>query len=292
MGIGAHQGHRIIESKMKKMVGNVHAVAVTCCHVGNQSKLQNALAELLRTLDYNIGYPQPEWLSHNMAVLRRTLLRRHLFVSGTVQDELVIDLPPAIEKFYNAFNGDWRKPRVSFWTAGRNISKEEAKLLLFGAALEVDLLQSKESELPSLDDWYTVSEAASKSTLGIMAHCILPQVYDLALPTWGAMLPNDRSQGSVDGATAFRIRLQRKAWRAKKFLEDKSLKEDCALLTYLGVSVEQLMKRLDVLDQAGKGSHVGQKHGSFNYVLRTRTQTMMVVCEVSYGLRPVPQPPL
>ena len=134
MGIGAHQGHRIIESKMKKMVGNVHAVAITCCHVGNQSKLQNALKELLRTFDYNIGYPQPEWLSHNMAVLRRTLLRRHLFVSGTMQDETVIELPPAVDRFYNAFNGDWRKPRVSFYTAGRNISKEEAQLFLFGAA--------------------------------------------------------------------------------------------------------------------------------------------------------------
>ena len=269
MGIGAHQGHRIIESKMKKMVGNVHAVAITCCHVGNQSKLQNALKELLRTFDYNIGYPQPEWLSHNMAVLRRTLLRRHLFVSGTMQDEAVIELPPAVDRFYNAFNGDWRKPRVSFYTAGRNISKEEAQLLLFGAAIEVDLLQSRESELPSLDDWYTVSEAASKSTLGIMAHSLLPQVFDLALPTWGAMLPNDRSQGSMDGATAFRIRLQRKAWRAKKYLEDKDLKEDGALLTYLGVAVEQLMKRLDVLDQAGKGSRVGQKHGSFNCLTNT-----------------------
>jgi hypothetical protein len=182
-------------------------------------------------------------------------------------DEVVLDLSqhPAIRRFFKCFNGDWRQPRVSFWTAGRSISRDEAKILLYASALEVDLLQSREAEIPSLDDWYSVSEAASKCTLGIMVHNLLQQVVDIGLPAWGSMLPpNDRTRGSVDGATAFRIRIQRKAWRAKKFLGYLDDKEDCVLLTYLGISVEQLMKRLDVLDQAGHGSIEGATHGKLN----------------------------
>ena len=40
---GGHQGHRIVESREKKIVGHVHATAVTCNHVTQQSKMQAAL---------------------------------------------------------------------------------------------------------------------------------------------------------------------------------------------------------------------------------------------------------
>lgn len=79
---GSHQGHRVIESRWKQLVGHVHAVAVTCSHVTNQSKLQQALWRLIDDVDYNIGFPQEAWKEYNMSVLRRTLLRREVFVSG------------------------------------------------------------------------------------------------------------------------------------------------------------------------------------------------------------------
>ena len=79
---GAHQGGRVIESKLKVIVGHVHAVAVTCSHVVNQTKIQNALWELIEDVDYNIGFPPAAWADHSMCVLRRTLLRREIFVSG------------------------------------------------------------------------------------------------------------------------------------------------------------------------------------------------------------------
>ena len=58
------------------MVGNVHAVAVTMSHIGNQSRMQSALMAIIDRLDYNIGYPDATWTSHNLSVVRRTLLRR------------------------------------------------------------------------------------------------------------------------------------------------------------------------------------------------------------------------
>ena len=126
---------------------------------------------------------------------------------------------------------------------------------MYGAALEIDLLQSRDSNIPSLDDWFSTSEAASLTTLGIMCHRLLAQVMEKALPTWSSMLPpNDQPQGrSTDGATCFRIRIQRKAWRSKLFLSNQKEQEECVLLTYLGLGVEQLMQRLDKLDQSGKG---------------------------------------
>ena len=76
-----------------------------------------------------------------------------------------------------------------------------------------------------------------------MAHGILPWVMEVALPSWSSMLPpeNDRINAqSLDGATMFRMRLQRKAWRAKKFFESESAREDCVLLCYLGLAVSSL----------------------------------------------------
>ena len=40
---GTHQGHRIVESREKDMIGNVHAVFVTCANVGHQNRIQRAL---------------------------------------------------------------------------------------------------------------------------------------------------------------------------------------------------------------------------------------------------------
>ena len=74
------------------------------------------------------------------------------------------------------------------------------------------------------------------SLLGMMTHNILPQVLKLALPSWGEMLPPVAGE-AADSSTAFREKLQRKAWRSKKFFESASDREDCALLTYIGVGV-------------------------------------------------------
>ena len=47
--------------------------------------------------------------------------------------------------------------------------------------------------------------------------------------------------------------MQKKAWRARKFLECPEAVEDCVLLGILGMSIEHLMLRLDYLDERGKG---------------------------------------
>ena len=78
---------------------------------------------------------------------------------------------------------------------------------------------------------------------GIMCHNMLKQIMQLALPSWQSMLPSRTSAdanfaASIDGATAFREKLQKKAWRAKLFLESTDLQESCVILTYLGIAVE------------------------------------------------------
>jgi hypothetical protein len=88
--------------------------------------------------DFNIGDPDPEYLENNRRILLRTILRKEQYSNGSVNRDAIIKLEdyPSVWKFFNAFNGDWNSRRIQFWTAGRNISKEDAKLLLFGALVE------------------------------------------------------------------------------------------------------------------------------------------------------------
>ena len=66
--------------------------------------------------------------------------------------------------------------------------------------------------------------------------------------------PNDRPAAqSIDGATAMRLKVQRKTWRARKFFESQSRQERCVLLLFLGTAIEHLMLRLDHLDERGRG---------------------------------------
>ena len=122
---------------------------------------------------------------------------------------------------------------------------------MFSSALEVDMLLSCADGLPSVDDWYSTSSKAAIVVLGILAHDVLHQIVTKAFPSWH-IPPNDRPQG-MDGASLARLKLQRKTWRTKKFIEDTSQKEECVLLVIFGVAVEHLMLRLDHLDQQGKG---------------------------------------
>ena len=89
-----------------------------------------------------------------------------------------------------------------------------------GAAIAVDLLQAREIDLPSADDWGTCGISCGKSSCGLLAHRILQQVFDQALPSWDAMRPSeDDRDDDVNGLPA-RLKVQKKAWRAKMVLSD------------------------------------------------------------------------
>ncbi len=56
---GAHQCHRVVASTEKQVIGDFHAIHVTCSHYSNSSKISNALYKLLDSVDFSIGIPDP-----------------------------------------------------------------------------------------------------------------------------------------------------------------------------------------------------------------------------------------
>ena len=138
---GGHQGHRVVESRHKKLVGHVHAVRVSAVAPSNQAMLQSALVQLLDKSNFIVGKPDPMFYKHNLLVVKHTLLRREMFTRGSliVSATLDIDQYPCAKTFLSAFNGDWRDRVPSFYTDGRDMSHSEAKRFMFAAAMVVDL---------------------------------------------------------------------------------------------------------------------------------------------------------
>lgn len=166
----------------------------------------------------------------------------------------VADFPQA-QKFMMVLNGDWSKQTISFYTAGRNITRTQARSLIFSAILDMDLLHAA-SEEPSMDDWFSTAECAGKVSLGILCHNILEQVVDKSFPSWNTMAM-EKADGSADdpsveGATAARVRVQKKTYRSRACLWTRSRKISIVLLTILGMAVEHLMGRIDFLTERGK----------------------------------------
>ena len=255
---GSHQAHRILASREKLIVGDVHACFVMSSHGGNQNRMQKAARTLVDKMEYNVGYPHPSFEHYNASILLRTVLRRRAFIQGGIDlSKASIHDHPLAVKFLVLLNGDWTKPRISFYTAGRNIGPQEAKELIFSAIIEMDILQANAKE-PSIDDWFSAAEGAGKCSLGILCHEILGQVCTLAFPLWDSMGQGDASNTaadpeSVDGATLSRMRVQTKTWRARLALLDKDRRIAIVVLSILGIAVEHLMQRRDYLGERKKG---------------------------------------
>ena len=124
-----HQGHRIVESREKRQVGNVYAACFTCSAVSHQSRMQESLWSVLGEMDFHVGYPNPEWRKHSAEAIRHTVLRREQFLGGRIHDDGPVSLRqfPHVVKFLTSWNGDWTQRRVAFWTAtlgqGRHLGK-------------------------------------------------------------------------------------------------------------------------------------------------------------------------
>ena len=238
----------------------MHATAVTCLNTGQQNRFQAALWRLLsddHRFRYIVGYPEPRWEAHNRQVLLHTVLRREAFVTGSVIDFSQVsinDFPEAMQ-FLSNLNGDWTKPVIHFYTAGRPITEPEARELVYASFIAMDVLQANTKE-PSIDDWCSCGAACGLTAFGILCHEVLPQIVELARITWNQIpLPNDLNadDAALDGATAERIKGRKKAWRTKCFLENPARKLNAVLLSFLGVAVEHLMLRLDYLDSRHNG---------------------------------------
>ena len=253
-----HQGHRIIEGAEKQSCGDIYSCCCACSHTGQQGKLQASFREATQNLQLIVGDPPARFFEHNKTVLMHTVLRREAFQSGSILPSDSFDIsqhPIAIAILQNC-NGDWTTDVPQVYTAGRDITKEEARELFISSLLAADVLLGNDSNLPSMDDWFSLSEHAAKVVLGLMCHSILKTVVDLALPTWHSMAPpvRRREGRSMEGAERYRVRMQKKCWRMKCFLASQTKKENVVLLVWLGVTVEHLMFRVDYMDERHKGA--------------------------------------
>ena len=112
------QAHRVILSREKEVVGDVHASCVACSH--HQNVLQSTLHEITAEVQYIVGYPPKHFYENNKTILYHTLLRREVYVKGSIHNDSVdIEQYPEAMEILSVLNGDWTIPRIQFYTAGR-----------------------------------------------------------------------------------------------------------------------------------------------------------------------------
>ena len=82
-----HQLHRIVQSTEKQVIGDLHAMHVTCTNTSNQNRLQKALWELIdEELDYRVGSPDDSWAQRNELIAEYTVLRHSRHVADGMSE--------------------------------------------------------------------------------------------------------------------------------------------------------------------------------------------------------------
>ena len=122
---------------------------------------------------------------------------------------------------------------------------------MVAALIEVDHLLAHEPE-PSVDDWGSMGSAMGKIACGLLVHDILPRVFHHALPSWSSMGPAENDH-AADNVQAYRIRIQKKLWRASKILSEPHRRKKMLLLCWVAWPVERLQSELEWLHNHGKG---------------------------------------
>ena len=255
----AHQGHRIVEMKLKGMVGDVHATAVTASSPGMQNKLQLALRNIIdRELVYIRGEQDEVCVRRNTMIAKQTLLRRRACIASCPEEPSVIERREdgdelLIATFLAYWNGDWRSPTVTHICKGCCSGPEQAKEQMFASALGIDLCQSRDVAIPSLDDWGTAGAACGASACGMLCHDILLRMFCEALPDWNSMRGPLQQGDDSEGAARFRLKIQKKAWRSRQVLSNPERRSNILLACWLGAPIERLISYTQFLDEAGRG---------------------------------------
>jgi len=161
-------------------------------------------------LGRTLGEPDPECTRRNALVVRHTLERRSVGFEGPADDpgDDVESDSSAIQQFLALWNGDWSRPIVSHVCNGCCANEAEAKANLFAAAIGVDILQSRDCDVPSQDDWGSCGAATGRTSLGLLCHDLLQRVFAEALPDWNAMCPGGPSDD--EDADRRKLRIQKK----------------------------------------------------------------------------------
>lgn len=213
-----HQGHRIVASREKTIIGDVYSTHFTCSQTARQLALQRQLWHLVDSeLDISYAEPDPAWRRNNLIVVTRTVIRRQLFeptgTSAEWMENEIAEHPFAL-KLINHLNGDWALPRLVHHCNGCCSDLDACKLTTFSLLIEADITLSRESQLPSQDDWGTCGESSAQISLGLLIHGVLPRLIAYVLPNWAACnagrLPNDAAEDA-----SRQLKLAKKAYRTK-----------------------------------------------------------------------------
>ena len=275
-----HQAQRIVDSTERMSVGDIYAIRFTCSQHTIQAKLQVALKKWLRSLVYLRGKTTPETLARNRLIMQRTMRRRGCGITGSLELD---DLGSDAELFLKVWNGSWLGTLPVHHCSGCCDNAEHAQERLFSSAIALDLLQSNEAHMPSMDDWGSSGEAAAATGLGLMVHDVLKQVFDIGLPTW-----QELGEGGVaedeDDEIEHRRKVQKKAWRSRCVLrsEDKRLK--ILLLCWMASPIEQLMSQLQFLDGTRNAILDRVQGGSQNPFLQCRRQLAEIISRGRTGV--------
>ena len=206
----------------------------------------------------HLAPPPPEFRERNLACVKCTLARRSELITSDVQvdrshsercleqDQDICCAP--LTKFLAMWNGDWSSPVVEHWCPGPWCCSDDdaCQENMVAALIEVDLLLSHESE-PSVNDWGSMGSAIGKIACGLLVHDILPRVFHHALPSWSSMGPAENDH-AADNIQAYRIRIQKKSWRASKALSEPHRRKKMLLLRWVAWPVERLQSEFEWLD--------------------------------------------
>ncbi len=244
-----------MEHRERCVIGDVHAVHVTCSSWTFQNSLQDVLQRVIKedltSGGFRVCPPSPHLAARNNVLMRRTFLRRQTCI---LKDQLDYDteLDEIAERFLAKWNGDWTFPGIQHCCSGPSCCSgpDDCANQMFGLAVQLDLLLSRDSGTPSLDDWNSCGECCGKIGLGIVCHGILERVISIGLPNPSNQLHGDGPENSGERA---RRRARKKAWRSKYFLRDNTRKMRMLLVCFVAVHVERLISELQHRDANAKG---------------------------------------
>ena len=254
-----HALHNTVSRTEKQHIGDLHVVHVTCTHVTFQNRMQEKLWAIVEAASFSYGVPDPASISHNRNVLKISLLSLQvrlgsLSVADMQQIDLdkLIDENPVFVRLLQLLDLHWGRADMGHVCSGLDCceSEEAFKHELYSHLLELDVLMSRDSDTPSLDDWGTALTCAAKVTFGVLCHRLLPQCVTTALPTWDDMLVAGE-EGEDEAAAVNRVRIRKKAWRARCTLSDPIRMSHLCFLAVVGAPVQQCMLRVDSLDETG-----------------------------------------